>query len=455
MNQQSGSHVTSRQSQDTPLIVTNHCGATIYPGILSQSGGGPGTGGFALTPGSSKTMTVAENWQGRVWGRTNCSFNSDGTGSSSGTGQACRTGDCGGIIDCQGAGQTPTSLAEFTLDTGSGQTFYDLSLVDGYNLPLAIVMHADQNSTFSAIPPSLTNPSCVGTVGDLAPTSFDPYSNGEFLGTNSSDPLPFDKKVSPEQVARWCPSDLEVDPRTGPSGGVYIYPDGSLDRPQFDPCYSACAKYDQAQYCCTGSYDSPSSCSPSAYTFDDQSSTFIIPAGAGFEVVFCPGGRSTNILGTSKTQLTQLAQEGHVKLKPRQIGNDDYPRLQDIDSDESSFERKDGPKRPEIRTLFDSDPPSAGSSDVPGADADIVRTLEQFDIASSKGSPASAVNRSRTEPPLARPAELARRQSEYRILVIEIDQTIRGTRLSAAGRLPWPSWWFRLGVVASWMFLYA
>ena len=103
MNQIRRTSLVSRQSQNTPLIVTNQCGQTIYPGVLSQSGGGPGTGGFALTSGSSKTMMVAENWQGRVWGRTNCSFNSDGTGSASGTGQACTTGDCGGIIDCQGA----------------------------------------------------------------------------------------------------------------------------------------------------------------------------------------------------------------------------------------------------------------------------------------------------------------------------------------------------------------
>ena len=127
-------------------------------------------------------------------------------------------------------------------------------------------MTPDANSSLVAIPPSLTNPSCVGTVGDLAPEGFNPYSSGDFLGTNASDPLPFDNSVSLEQVAKWCPSDLEVNPSLGPSGGVYIYPDGNIDRPQFDPCYSACAKYDAPQYCCTGSYDSPSSCSPSAYS---------------------------------------------------------------------------------------------------------------------------------------------------------------------------------------------
>lgn len=51
--------------------------------------------------------------------------------------------------------------------------------------------------------------------------------------------------------------------------------------------------------------------------FDDQTSTFIIPAGAGFEVIFCPGGRSTNILATSKSQLTQLAQSGTISTRLR------------------------------------------------------------------------------------------------------------------------------------------
>lgn len=46
--------------------------------------------------------------------------------------------------------------------------------------------------------------------------------------------------------------------------------------------------------------------------FDDQSSTFIIPSGAGFEVVFCPGARSTTILTTERDSMLQLAQNGHV-----------------------------------------------------------------------------------------------------------------------------------------------
>jgi hypothetical protein len=52
-----------------------------------------------------------------------------------------------------------------------------------------------------------------------------------------------------------------------------------------------------------------------ALAFDDQTSTFIIPSGAGFEVIFCPGARSTNILDTSMEQMLQLAQHGQVDKK--------------------------------------------------------------------------------------------------------------------------------------------
>lgn len=84
-----------RQAANTPLTISNRCGETIYPAILTQGGTGPGTGGFQLTAGSSRSLTVSENWQGRVWGRTNCTFNGNAGG-------RCSTGDCGGVISCTG-----------------------------------------------------------------------------------------------------------------------------------------------------------------------------------------------------------------------------------------------------------------------------------------------------------------------------------------------------------------
>lgn len=95
----------SKRESSIPIVVTNLCTETIWPAFASQAGTGPGTGGFELTSGSTKNLTVGGDWQGRVWGRTNCTFNADGSGASNlngnnGAGAACVTGDCNGVLNC-------------------------------------------------------------------------------------------------------------------------------------------------------------------------------------------------------------------------------------------------------------------------------------------------------------------------------------------------------------------
>ena len=75
------------------LVITNNCDTTIWPGLATQAGTGPGTGGFGLEPGKNRTLWVSPNWQGRVWGRTNCTVN--------GNSCACTTGDCFSKLDCE------------------------------------------------------------------------------------------------------------------------------------------------------------------------------------------------------------------------------------------------------------------------------------------------------------------------------------------------------------------
>jgi hypothetical protein len=95
----------ARQEETRPLVITNMCQELIYPAIATQAGTAPSTQGFALDAGDTMNLTVGADWQGRVWGRTNCSFNSDGSGPSTagglnGGGQACSTGDCNGVVNC-------------------------------------------------------------------------------------------------------------------------------------------------------------------------------------------------------------------------------------------------------------------------------------------------------------------------------------------------------------------
>ncbi|XP_066354997.1 thaumatin-like pathogenesis-related protein 2 [Miscanthus floridulus] len=54
-----------------------------------------------------------------------------------GTGH-CDTGDCAGALSCTVSGQPPATLAEYTIGgTGNNQDYYDISVVDGYNLAMA------------------------------------------------------------------------------------------------------------------------------------------------------------------------------------------------------------------------------------------------------------------------------------------------------------------------------
>ena len=94
---------------------------------------------------------------------------------------------------------------------------------------------------------------------------------------------------------------MQVSPPTSPGGNAYPYPDGDVARPPFDPCFSACAKYNKPAYCCTAAYDDRAKCTPNyyskaakavcpdaySYAYDDQDSTFVQPTGGGFQVVFC------------------------------------------------------------------------------------------------------------------------------------------------------------------------
>lgn len=316
-------NVTINGTEQTtiPLIITNACPSTIWPGIGTQNGHGPGTGGFMLEPKSSRKMFVSPNWQGRVWGRTNCSFNDAGTGPSNlngvnGDGAACATGDCFGRLDCQFTGRVPTTLAEFNLIGGMNgkQTFYDLSLVDGYNLPVGIIYHPADNTTF--VPPNLTNCACIASSGYLG----EPARSG-ISYSNASFPIPYEAFQTNEAVGGWCPWDLQEYPPTKPGDGIFPYPDDHIKRPIFDPCLSACSAAHNPKDCCTGEYNDPEKCRPSfysrqakrvcpdaySYAFDDRTSTFIIPTGGGWEVVFCPQGRSTNILEIFGDELRALA----------------------------------------------------------------------------------------------------------------------------------------------------
>jgi hypothetical protein len=94
-------------------------------------------------PGSTVQFDVPETWaSGRLWGRTKCDFTKQGP-----TVQ-CETGGCNGGLLCDkhsGTGVPPATVAEWTMDgDGGSQDSFDVSLVDGFNLPMSVVPSASE-----------------------------------------------------------------------------------------------------------------------------------------------------------------------------------------------------------------------------------------------------------------------------------------------------------------------
>ncbi|XP_020877179.1 osmotin-like protein OSM34 [Arabidopsis lyrata subsp. lyrata] len=109
--------------------ILNRCSYTVW------AAASPG-GGRHLNPGQSWRLDVAAGTKmARIWGRTNCNFDSSGRG-------RCETGDCNGGLQCTGWGQPPNTLAEYALNQYNNLDFYDISLVDGFNIPMSLAQQA-------------------------------------------------------------------------------------------------------------------------------------------------------------------------------------------------------------------------------------------------------------------------------------------------------------------------
>ncbi|KAI7747543.1 hypothetical protein M8C21_016745, partial [Ambrosia artemisiifolia] len=106
------------------FTIRNNCRYTVWAGAV------PG-GGRQLTPGQTWSLSVAPGTTGgRIWPRTNCNFDGSGRG-------RCQTGDCNGLLQCQNYGTPPNTLAEYALNQYQNLDFFDISLVDGFNVPLS------------------------------------------------------------------------------------------------------------------------------------------------------------------------------------------------------------------------------------------------------------------------------------------------------------------------------
>ncbi|CEL59899.1 Thaumatin-like protein OS=Arabidopsis thaliana GN=At1g18250 PE=2 SV=2 [Rhizoctonia solani AG-1 IB] len=127
------------------FTVYNACPFTIWPAVWTNSSYGTAVplveGGWEAPTNTSKQFAVPDNWAaGRIWGRRGCDFsNPERQGPDT-----CVTGGCTGGLNCTSDGAAPTTLAEWTLSpTDDRHDYYDVSLLDGFDLPIRITSSAE------------------------------------------------------------------------------------------------------------------------------------------------------------------------------------------------------------------------------------------------------------------------------------------------------------------------
>jgi hypothetical protein len=186
------------------VTFVNHLGQEIWVAASPDTAHPLTATGWALPPGQSVTITVPNQYNGRFWGRTGCVFHGS-------TGH-CQTGDCGGRFQCTGWGTIPATLAEYNLDAWQHLDFYDISMVDGDNVPMY------------AYPTSGDAPRKVSPDGCVA------------AGCTTAVP---------------CPAALQIT-----AAGKVV------------ACESPCAKLGGDQYCCRGQWAPRSRCDPATWPVD-------------------------------------------------------------------------------------------------------------------------------------------------------------------------------------------
>ncbi|TGZ81829.1 Osmotin, thaumatin-like protein [Ascodesmis nigricans] len=252
------------------IKVVNSCRHTIWPALFGPINEGfgeittPEHQGFRLDPGSFQGVPIPHDWNGRVWAREHCTFDENGLG-------RCAIGDCDGKLHCMLSGQ-PTSLAEFNFKGNGKSIFYDISLVDGYNVGIGV--YAIQNDT---IIPELS-PVCNLEGKDICPDKLrlQPFWPVHETTNFSSIPLPLE--LAKGRCLSLC--------KSAPIG---VHP----------------------EYCCVGKHATPDTCfhnsysaacksaCPDAYSYpyNDFSSSFIADQSDhwDFIVEFCPKKQSSSI----------------------------------------------------------------------------------------------------------------------------------------------------------------
>jgi hypothetical protein len=230
------------------ITFINGCQQTIWVAIQTQRGAPPARSGVQIDPGQTQMVQMSNDWAGRFWGRTGCNFGGGGQGS-------CETGDCPGGLDCAaGTGaKQPVTLGEiaYSLDRSKDSDFYDVSMVDGFNLPLALGPMPGTTTRKPSAQFDCLTPMCAADVNAVCPGGLERKNGaGKTVACASG-------CTQTDDAAACCKPPLTADTCPVPA--------------QSRPFKTAC---------------------PNAYSYayDDSTSTFTC-LGEDYAAIFCPKAR--------------------------------------------------------------------------------------------------------------------------------------------------------------------
>lgn len=175
---------------------------------------------------------------------------------------SCVTGSCGsGKLACNGKGpEPPTTLAQFSLSGEGGLDFYNVSVVDGFNIPILVVPVGGSGKSCSST-------GCPVDLNNECPTSLRVYNKSKVVG-----------------------------------------------------CQGACSALKLKHFCCVGKYSSPETCELSSYSlafkracpdaysypYDYGTKTFSCSS-ESYDIIFCPfSEKKTSLWSKIKSTLTYI-----------------------------------------------------------------------------------------------------------------------------------------------------
>jgi len=142
-----------------------------------------------MTPSQSQDVCLSSTFQGRIWPRTGCTFDNVTNLCSPPTQKCCDSGSCSDAnnnfaLVCANSGAIPTTIAEFTFHNNGGTDFYDVSVVDGYSIPVQINVKENTYKirlgadVYYCGAPGCTSVTCPTFSSDLVPCTWNLVAAG-------------------------------------------------------------------------------------------------------------------------------------------------------------------------------------------------------------------------------------------------------------------------------------